>query len=86
MLKVLILFLFITTAFTKDTISWMIWDLPPNYILEGKQKSLGYQDIRLKMIQDRLPQYNHESQIMNVNRAISIYKDKDYIKTQSKIT
>jgi len=55
----------------------MIWDLPPNFISKGPLKDKGYEDIRLKMIQDRLPQYNHESQVMNFNRAVSIFKDKD---------
>jgi len=77
MQKFLLLFLFITSLYSKDTITWMIWDLPPNFILNGPQKNQGYQDIRLKMIQDRLPEYKHESQVMNVNRAISIYQKKD---------
>ena len=77
MLKIIILFLFSITLFSKETIVWMIWDLPPNFILSGEQKNKGYQGIRLKMVQDRLPQYNHESQVMNFNRALTIYKEKD---------
>ena len=77
MYKILFLFLFVTALFSKDTITWMIWDLPPNFILNGPQKGKGYQDTRLKMIQERLPQYNHQMQVMNLNRAIAIYKEKD---------
>ncbi len=73
----LLLFLFLTALISKDTITWMVWDLPPNFILEGEQKGKGYQDLRLKMLQDRMPSYNHESILMNVNRAINTYKSKD---------
>lgn len=77
MLKIIIIFLFCTSVFSKETIVWMIWDLPPNFILSGEQKGQGYQGLRLKMVQKRLPQYHHESQVMNFNRALSIYKAKD---------
>ncbi len=77
MRAILFIFLFISTLFAKETIVWMIWDLPPNFISQGPLKNKGYEDIRLKMIQDRLPQYKHEKQVMNFNRAVSIFKDKD---------
>ena len=77
MKKLLFIFLFFTALFSKDTIVWMIWDLPPNFIIDGSQKNMGYQDIRLKIIQDKLPLYRHESQVMNLNRALAIYKEKD---------
>jgi len=73
----LLIFLFITSLYSKDTIAWMVWDLPPNFILAGQKKGQGYQDIRLKMLQDRLPQYNHVSQVMNANRAFENYKEKN---------
>ena len=77
MKKILFVFLLVTTLFSKDTITWMLWDLPPNFILKGDQKNKGYQDIRLKLLQDRLPQYHHEAVVMNVNRAIAIYKERN---------
>ena len=77
MKTVLFLILFISSLYSKETIRWMIWDLPPNFILEGKLKGQGYQEQRLKMIQARLPQYHHESIVMNLNRAKAIYKGKD---------
>jgi len=77
MRKILLLLFLTNILFAKETIVWMIWDLPPNFISKGPLKNKGYEDIRLKMIQDKLPQYNHEAQIMNFNRAVSIFKDKD---------
>ena len=73
----LLLFLLITSLFSKDTITWMKWDLPPNFIVKGELKGTGYQDFRLKMLQKRLPQYNHTSIVMNINRAIQTYKAKN---------
>ena len=34
----LLLFLIFTSLFSKDTIRWMLWDLPPNFILKGEEK------------------------------------------------
>jgi len=73
----LLLFLFLSVLFSKDTITWIIWDLPPNYIINGEKKGKGYQDIRLKILQDKMPSYNHETILMNVNRAIATYKNRD---------
>jgi len=72
-----LLLLCFSFLFSKETIRWMIWDLPPNFILTGKQKGLGYQEIRLKMLQERLSDYNHETIVMNLNRAKQTYKQKD---------
>ena len=77
MKKGLLLLLFVSSLFSKDTIRWMIWDLPPNFILTGKHKGLGYQEQRLTMIQKKLSEYNHEQIVMNTNRAKVTFRDKD---------
>jgi len=59
----------------------MKWDLPPNFILNGPQKGTGWANERLKMLQERLPSYNHKSVVVNVNRLLKIYKQKDNSKT-----
>ena len=76
-----ILLLIITSIFAKDTITWMKWDLPPNFILKGPQKGTGWANERLKMLQEKLPNYNHKSTVMNLNRALQTFKDKDDSKT-----
>lgn len=77
-MKILLFMLLVfTSLFSKDTIVWMKWDLPPNFIIAGKQKGEGWADKKLKILQDRLPQYEHKSIVVNVNRAISLYKKTD---------
>ncbi|NQY93425.1 MAG: hypothetical protein HRT43_04600 [Campylobacteraceae bacterium] len=73
----LVLLLFISSLNAKETIRWMIWDLPPNFIIDGEHKGLGYHRVRLKMLQNQLREYDHEEQVMNFNRVKVIYDNKD---------
>ncbi len=72
-----VLMILITSFLAKDTITWIKWDLPPNFILKGPQKGTGWANERLKMLQKRLPYYNHKSTVMNLNRVLKTYKQKD---------
>jgi len=75
--SLLLIILLISSAYSKETIRWMIWDLPPNFIIRGEHKGLGYHRVRLNMLKNQLREYHHEEQVMNFNRVKVIYDDKD---------
>ncbi len=77
MKTLLFIFLFVTSVFSKDTIIWIKWDLPPNTIVDGKLKGQGWNELKLNILQKHLPQYNHKSVLMNANRGVALYKKKD---------
>lgn len=56
------------------TITWMTADFPPVSIPEGPLKGQGYGDVIQKAIQDRMPEYTHESLLGNMNRLYHEYR------------
>lgn len=55
------------TAQPKETLIWLLRDLPPTMIFEGPKKGQGIIDQMLPLLIADLPQYNHR--LMRVNRA-----------------
>ncbi|MCU1763306.1 TIGR02285 family protein [Pseudomonas sp. 14P_8.1_Bac3] len=51
----------------KDTMIWLLRDLPPLTIFEGPEKGQGVIDQLLPLLIDGMPQYRHA--LMRVNRA-----------------
>ncbi|QQZ43163.1 TIGR02285 family protein [Pseudomonas sp. SK3(2021)] len=51
----------------RDTLVWILRDLPPTTIFEGPQKGRGVIDQALPVLMASLPEYDH--QIVHVNRA-----------------
>lgn len=70
---ILLIFLF-SSLFAKDKITWVKWDFPPSFILEGELKGQGWADKQLKILQEHLPQYSHTEVIMNAQRFLKIFK------------
>ncbi|MHC8307148.1 TIGR02285 family protein [Pseudomonas sp. PB3P13] len=56
-----------TIAQPKETLVWLLRDLPPLMIFEGPQKGRGVIDRLLPLLIARMPQYQHT--LMRVNRA-----------------
>ncbi|SCA56481.1 conserved exported hypothetical protein [Candidatus Terasakiella magnetica] len=68
---VLLVFLFfscLSTAQAKESITWFIWDLPPEFVKAGKWKNQGYGDKFLKYFMTHLPDYDHKIQRVNIPR------------------
>lgn len=61
-------FLFSAPAQSKELITWLIWDLPPEFVKVGAWKNQGYADKFLKFFMDRLPEYDHTIQRVNIPR------------------
>lgn len=49
----------------KEKITWMVLDWKPWMILEGEDKGTGRFNHILKVAQDNLPEYTHETEVMN---------------------
>lgn len=58
-----------TYAQPKETLIWLLRDLPPLMIFEGPQKGQGVIDQLLPLLIARMPQYEHA--LLRVNRARS---------------
>ena len=56
-----------TLAQPKETLVWLLRDLPPLMIFEGPEKGQGVIDQLLPLLIARMPQYQHT--LMRVNRA-----------------
>jgi uncharacterized protein (TIGR02285 family) len=55
------------SAHPKETLIWLLRDLPPTMILEGPKKGQGIIDQMLPLLIASMPQYQHA--LMRVNRA-----------------
>lgn len=55
------------SAWAKETLIWLLRDLPPLTIFEGPKKGQGAVDQLLPMLIERMPEYDHS--ILRVNRA-----------------
>lgn len=81
-MKIIVLFcIFFSVLFSAESITWVKWDLEPNYIFKGELKNQGWADKRLKMLKNRLPQYKHNEVVMNASRFIKTFNHKDDSKT-----
>ena len=56
-----------TVAQPKETLIWLLRDLPPLMIFEGPQRGQGVIDQLLPLLIARMPQYEHS--LLRVNRA-----------------
>jgi uncharacterized protein (TIGR02285 family) len=56
-----------TAAQAKDTLIWLLRDLPPLTIFDGPQKNQGVIDRFLPLLSASMPEYQHSS--LQVNRA-----------------
>ena len=55
----------------KETITWCVMDIPPSHILTGPNAGTGPADQLLQLMQDRLPQYDHQIEIIpNLARLV----------------
>jgi uncharacterized protein (TIGR02285 family) len=59
----------------NSTITWQIYDAPPNFILNGPHKGKGFIQQLLVLVTDNLPQYTHEFELGTQNRAIENLKE-----------
>ena len=57
-------------AQAKETLTWLLRELPPLTIFDGDQKGQGAVDRMLAMLVERMPEYNHV--FTKVNRARSM--------------
>ena len=55
------------SAWAKETLIWLLRDLPPLTIFEGPKKGQGAVDQLLPMLIEHMPEYDHS--ILRVNRA-----------------
>lgn len=62
-------------SLARDTLVWVLRDLPPATILEGPQKGQGVIDQVMPALMASLPEYDH--QIVQVNRARGMQMLKD---------
>ncbi len=59
------------SAFAKDTITWMLLDLPPVGIAQGEHKDKGIGDMISKMLAEHLPDYEHSFVRANLKRIFT---------------
>lgn len=66
-------------AFSEDkpTITWLALDWQPAWIEDGPWAGKGYAQVVEKMLQDRLPEYEHRSESSINVRLYSIIKNKE---------
>nr|WP_320010504.1 TIGR02285 family protein [uncultured Desulfobulbus sp.] len=61
-------------GFSHDTIVWMEAVLPPFFILSGPYKEQGYGDVITHLLQEGMPEYNHEEINTNISRHFYMFK------------
>ncbi len=55
-------------AQSKPTITWLIWELSPEFIRYGEHAGTGFADKFLEFFIENLPQYNHQIQWTSIQR------------------
>ena len=55
------------TSYAKDTLTWLLRDMPPVTIFSGPDQGKGAMDQLLPLLMARMPEYEHL--LMHVNRA-----------------
>jgi uncharacterized protein (TIGR02285 family) len=74
---VTIVFCYPSILLAKDTITWLSIDFPPLRITKGEQKGDGIGDKAVDFLQERLPEYHHNSIEVNLKRLFyTLKKDK----------
>ena len=63
-----------TLSWAKDTVTWMEAVMPPYFIQSGALKDQGYGDQITRIIQEGLPDYQHEEMVTNVTRHFYKFK------------
>jgi uncharacterized protein (TIGR02285 family) len=63
---------FIPQVQAKETLVWLLRELPPLTIFEGAQRNQGAVDRTLALLIQRLPQYDHVIQRVNRARAMQM--------------
>ncbi len=48
----------------KETITWGVMDIPPSHIVTGPNAGTGPADQLMQLMQDRLPQYDHQIEVI----------------------
>jgi len=74
-LSYLIIFIIIypISLFAKDKIEWLILDIPPSFIVEGKFKGEGLDGKVMYSLQKQLSEYDHTTLIVNETRAFQMF-------------
>ncbi|MDV7341170.1 hypothetical protein RYZ26_16300 [Terasakiella sp. A23] len=68
-------FLVSLPALATEKITWLIWDLPPEFVRTGPLQNQGYADKFLQHFMEWLPDYDHHIQYVNVPRwSTEIFK------------
>ncbi|GAB5380707.1 MAG: hypothetical protein Alis3KO_20940 [Aliiglaciecola sp.] len=65
---------FLVYAQEKETIYWQTFHSPPSTIRIGDFDGLGFVDIALSKVIEKLPQYHHEMQLTTLSRALENIK------------
>lgn len=55
----------------RQTVYWLYSAMPPAHISEGPHKDAGYADMTLKLIFEKLPDYNHVKVQANYKRSLA---------------
>jgi len=64
----ILLFQGCVSAQEKEIIRWLTWEQVPNFITQGKYAGQGIGDAFTKILQSKLPQYEHQNIISNTRR------------------
>lgn len=58
-------------AQAKTSLNWFIVDIPPVYIIEEGKPVGGYGEESMRFVMDKLPQYEHSVDTMNLSRGLN---------------
>lgn len=67
-----------SSAEAKDTLIWLLRDLPPLSIFEGPQKGQGAIDLLRPLLDAAMPEYEHASLRVNRARAMQMLADPSF--------
>ncbi|WP_166360058.1 TIGR02285 family protein [Pseudomonas akapageensis] len=67
-----------TAAQAKETLTWLLRDLPPLTIFEGPQKGNGAVDHLLPLLIAGMPEYQHNIQRVNRARGMQMLKEHNF--------
>ncbi|MDM8523490.1 TIGR02285 family protein [Desulfococcaceae bacterium HSG8] len=70
----LLTLLFPAFLFAGDTITWVIVDYPPVYIIEGEKKGEGILDNITELVTEKLPEYEHSISVANIRRTMADFE------------
>ena len=75
----LVFFTYSGTAFSqeKQTIHWLGWEQVPNFISQGDYQGQGIGDSFTTILQQKLPQYQHELLISNTRRYNRLIREEN---------